>query len=88
LRSHGPGQPALASGFFANQCESRRIGGLLRSLPAQGWQFAAIATILVVVALSADRSAGVAVLSSSPTPAMENRVAPVLFMLTIVVDYL
>jgi hypothetical protein len=57
-------------------------------LPAQGWQFAAIATILVVVALSADRSAGVAVLSSSPTPAMENRVAPVLFMLTMAVDYL
>jgi hypothetical protein len=57
-------------------------------LPAWGWQFATIAPILVVAVLSADRSAEVAVLSSSPTPAMENCVAPVLFMLTMAVDYL
>jgi hypothetical protein len=80
--------PALASGFFANQRESRRIGCLLRGSSAQGWQFAATAAILVIAAMRADRSAGVAVSSSFPTPAMENRVAPVLFMLTMAVDYL
>jgi hypothetical protein len=49
---------------------------------------AAIAAILGFAAVLADRSAGCGGIIELPTPAMENRVAPVLFMLTMAVDYL
>ena len=53
-----------------------------------GWQFAAIAIILASAGMSADRSVEVAASSGSGTPAIENREALALFMLTMAVDYL
>jgi hypothetical protein len=68
--------------------ESGRRSTTAGAFPARGWHLPAIAAILCAVAASADPSVGAVVIIEFPTPAMENRVAPVLFMLTMAVDYL